>query len=127
MKQITYLLILLIALNTVAQNKVLNETFSLNGEWEIIYDDQNKGIEQKWFLSDNFKSHDSIKTISVPSCWEEFNKNYEGVAFYKTTFTIPESWENRIIEINFEASNYKTELWVNDEVVWLSRRGLYSI
>ena len=66
MKQITYLLILLIALNTVAQNKVLNETFSLNGEWEIIYDDQNKGIEQKWFLSDNFKSHDSIKTISVP-------------------------------------------------------------
>ena len=43
MKQITYLLILLIALNTVAQNRLLNETFSLNGEWEIIYDDQNKG------------------------------------------------------------------------------------
>lgn len=123
MKRITYFLILVVTLNTVAQNQVLNETFSLNGEWEIIYDDQDMGIEQKWFLNENFKSHDSIQTISVPSCWEEFNKDYEGVAFYKTTFTIPQSWKDRIIEINFEASNYKTELWVNDEVVGFHEGG----
>lgn len=123
MKLIPYYLLLLIAFKTLAQKQVLKEIFSLNGAWEIIYDDQNNGMDQRWFINDNFKSHDSIQTISVPSCWEEFNKDYEGVAFYKTTFTIPKSWEDRIIEINFEASNYKTELWVNDEVVGFHEGG----
>lgn len=123
MKKTAVLLILFQNIVLTAQTLHLNETLSLNGVWEIIYDDHDIGIQKKWFLNSNFKTHDSIQTINVPSCWEEFNKDYEGAAFYKTTFNVPQSWKNRIIELNFEASNYKTEVWLNDEVVGFHEGG----
>ena len=99
------------------QNKSDVASISLDGDWEIIFDDLDEGVKNKWILSENFDKHEAVKKIQVPSCWEEIEKNYEGVGIYKTTFDIPENWEDRIIELNFEASNYKTEIWVNDQVV----------
>lgn len=85
------------------------ELLSLNGSWDILYDDLNEGIEKKWFLNENFDDQD-YKKIDVPSCWESFEKDYEGVGIYRTKFQIPENWENRIIHLNFEAVNYKAEV-----------------
>ena len=96
--------------------------FSLNGIWEIIFDDNNQGIENDWYLDENFEKQ-NFQTIAVPSCWEETKKNYEGVGIYRTKFTIPKGWSDKIIQLNFEASNYKTEIWINDQVVGFHEGG----
>lgn len=96
---------------------------SLNGNWEIIFDTENEGQEGQWQLDNNFHQNAKIRQIQVPSCWEEFEKNYEGVAFYRKKFNVPASWSEKIIELKFDASNYKTEVWVNDMAVGVHKGG----
>ncbi len=95
---------------------------SLNGTWDILYDDLNEGIQKKWYLNENFDLQHHQK-ITVPSCWEEFNKDYEGAGIYRTKFMIPKNWDHKIIQLNFEAVNYKTEVWINDQVVGFHEGG----
>jgi beta-galactosidase len=108
--------------NSSGQEFYKKNAFSLNGTWEIIFDENNKGIENDWYLDENFGKQ-NFKTITVPSCWEETEKDYEGVGIYRTKFTIPEDWSDKIIQLNFEASNYKTEIWINDQVVGFHEGG----
>lgn len=99
---------------------------TLDGQWEIVFDDKNEGIEGQWYLNKNYDTLTGKKEIKVPSCWEEYEKDYEGVAFYREKFYLPESWNNKIIEIKFNASNYKTEVWINDQVVGFHEGGYSS-
>ncbi len=108
-----------------AQNSSQTAQLSLNGTWDIIYDDKNEGIENDWYLDEIFENQ-QFKQITVPSCWEEFEKNYEGAGIYRTKFTIPENWNDKIIELNFEAVNYKSEIWINDHVVGFHEGGYTS-
>lgn len=39
---------------------------------------------------------------------------------------MPRSWENKIVELKFNASNYKTEVWINDQVVGFHEGGYSS-
>ncbi|MEN8115631.1 MAG: sugar-binding domain-containing protein [Bacteroidota bacterium] len=96
---------------------------SLDGKWGIIFDHENIGLDSTWYLDKNFDAHTAIRQIDVPSCWEEYKKNYEGVAFYRKKFTLPKSWENKILELKFDASNYKTEVWINDQPVGFHEGG----
>ncbi len=121
---INYLLLFLLIgsnISCFSQKDISTEIF-LNGEWEIIFDDKDEGIKNKWFLNENFENQNARK-IEVPSCWEEFEKDYEGVGIYRKSFMVPENWNNKIIQINFEASNYKTEVWINDQVVGFHEGG----
>ena len=93
------------------------DQFSLNGKWDIIFDDANAGIQGKWYLNKNFETHPNIRQIEVPSCWEEVEKDYEGVVFYRKKFIIPADWEGKIVSINFDAVNYVAELWLNNKVI----------
>ena len=111
--------------NSNGQDFHKKNAFSLNGTWEIIFDDNNQGIENDWYLDENFGKQ-NFQTIAVPSCWEETKKNYEGVGIYRTKFTIPKDWSDKIIQLNFEASNYKTEIWINDQVVGFHEGGYTS-
>ncbi|GGZ87267.1 hypothetical protein GCM10007028_26780 [Algibacter mikhailovii] len=97
-------------------------TLSLDGSWDIIYDDANLGIANDWYLNENFEKQDFEK-IDVPSCWESVKENYEGVGIYRTKFIIPEAWNDKIVQLNFEAVNYKTEVWINDQVVGFHEGG----
>lgn len=115
---LTGFLLISVCMTISAQN-----TLSLDGQWEIIFDDKNEGVEGEWYLNENFDSHPGVREIPVPSCWEEYEKNYEGVAFYRKKFEIPQSWEDKILELNFDASNYLTQVWVNEEVVGFHEGG----
>jgi len=117
------LFFIVLSTNVIAQAGHGIERLSLDGSWEVIYDDKNIGIDEKWHLNENFDKLTHKKTISVPSTLESFNENYEGVAFYRKTFTIPEHWDNQIIELQFDAVNYKSEIWINDEVVGFHEGG----
>ncbi|NQU54554.1 MAG: beta galactosidase jelly roll domain-containing protein [Bacteroidetes bacterium] len=122
-KFIWILSLILISMSLLAQQNTDPSQLSLDGSWEIIFDDKNEGVENAWHINKNYETHQRKREIEVPSCWEEFEKNYEGVAFYRKKFTLPESWEGQIIDLKFEASNYMTQVWLNEQVVGFHEGG----
>ncbi|WP_281613077.1 sugar-binding domain-containing protein [Flammeovirga sp. SubArs3] len=99
------------------------DEMSLNGQWKIIYDDNNEGREKNWIYGEGFDQSNLQQDISVPSCWEEFKQDYEGVAIYKTEFEVPAGWKGKNIAIQFGAVNYISEVYLNDEVVGYHKGG----
>jgi hypothetical protein len=64
-----------------AEQEIAREVVSLDGTWEIIFDPQNTGREAGWQKTETFTAAKARERIRVPSCWEEFRQDYEGVAF----------------------------------------------
>lgn len=96
---------------------------SLDGTWEIIFDHQNQGRQGRWYQQQAFAAHPNRRDISVPGCWELIEKDYEGVAFYRRTFKVPENWEGKIIRLHFDAVNFLSEVWINDHAVGVHEGG----
>ena len=115
--------LLFFTLSTFAQPGRDSAILSLNGTWEIIFDHKNEGKKSSWHTDDGFEKHPSKQDILVPSCWEEVEKDYEGVAFYRCKFTVPGDWEGKTAELEFDAVNYLTEVWINDQVVGFHEGG----
>lgn len=107
-------LILMISIDGFAQKE---DAMSLNGTWNIIFDDQNMGRESDWMISKVFDQHKDKQQIQVPSCWEEMNEDYEGVAFYQRKFHIPQDWNQKLVHLKFDAVNYVAEVYLNDHVL----------
>lgn len=116
-------LILTMTIASFAQESPDQNILSLDGTWEILFDRENEGVKNAWHLNGNYENHPHKREIHVPSCWEEFEKNYEGVAFYRKKFEIPASWKGKILELKFDASNYMTQVWINDQVVGFHEGG----
>jgi hypothetical protein len=95
---------------------------SLNGIWEIIYDEKNEGKINGFHTNDGF-SKGKIEKINVPSVWERYKKDYEGVVYYRTKFKVDKSKKNNKIHLNFKASNYITEIFLNDNSVGFHEGG----
>jgi hypothetical protein len=85
------------------------ETVSLNGTWKIAFDTENAGKAQRWF------EHFPLETtpIRVPSVWNEIRPNYQGVAWYQTSFLAPARWKGSSVRIAFGAVSYLGEVWLN--------------
>lgn len=96
---------------------------SLNGQWDIIFDEKNEGREAEWMNSNIFEQQAEKEKIEVPAAWERYKKDYEGVAFYRKSFEVPKDWEGKVIRLQFDAVNYLTEVWLNDEVVGFNEGG----
>lgn len=111
------ILALLLLLSPVWILEAAQEEQSLNGEWEIVFDDQNEGRSKEWFIDDTFGALDNRQSITVPVAWETIKKDYEGVAFYRKSFDVPADWKGKVVRLHFDAVNYIAEVWVNDEVV----------
>ena len=95
-----FLVTLIVNTQTVfSQSKPITE-FSLDGTWDIIFDDANEAISENWVMNENFEKHPEKEAIKVPSCWEQTKKNYEGVAIYRTSFNIPKDWEDKVVEVH---------------------------
>jgi len=94
----------------------LRETQSLDGKWGIVFDEANEGRTAKWHLQENFKAL-NVRDIEVPSCWEEVEQDYEGVAFYGTTFDVSGDWKDKTVRLQFDAVNYIAEVWLNGHCV----------
>ena len=95
---------------------------SLDGPWQIVFDHRNVGKDGQWFREGNFPK-DRQQTIAVPTCWELLEQDYEGVAFYRRKFRSASSWSGQTIRLQFDAVNYLTEVWLNDEVVGFHEGG----
>ncbi|MCP4310878.1 MAG: hypothetical protein GY790_06410 [Bacteroidetes bacterium] len=112
----TFMVLFLCFVLTVSAHGQTQE-ISLNGPWEIIFDHQNEGRSQRLHTEQGFERHSGKRVITIPSCWEEIEQDYEGVAYYRKKFTIPASWEGKLVYVNFDAVNYKAELWLNNHVI----------
>jgi len=73
--------------------------------------------------SEVFEARSDRRIIQVPSCWEEYQKDYEGVAFYLKSFKVPANWEGKVTHMEFDAVNYLSEVWLNDEPVGFHEGG----
>ena len=93
----------------------MKQIHSLDGTWQVIYDRDNKGRTLKLQHRETFYACEDLEQLTVPACLEEFKQDYEGVAWYGKTFTLPTDWQEKTIRLHFEAVNYRAEIWVNGE------------
>ena len=93
----------------------MNRTISLDGSWQVIFDEDNKGRTLNWQDRERFHSYHAIEEVAVPACLEEFRQDYEGAAWYGKSFHLPAEWEGKTVRVRFEAVNYRAEVWVNGE------------
>ncbi len=93
------------------------ETRSLDGAWEIAFDPDNRGREESWQRDAVFVGLSAKREALVPGCWEEIEKDYEGVVFYRRSFRAPAEWRGRVVRLQFDAVNFIAEVWLNDIAV----------
>jgi hypothetical protein len=115
------LFLLVLSLRCYADNGI-RESLSLDGTWQIIFDRGNEGRQNGWFREGNFPK-EKTREITVPSCWELTEKDYEGVAFYRRTFEVPAGWEGKVVRLHFDAVNYLAEIWLNNQAVGFHEGG----
>ncbi len=88
-----------------------------NGQWDFIFDPDNKGESQKWFASPN-KAGDWQK-VEVPHTWQIVPEHaeYFGKVWYKKEFFIPKEWTDKTIRVEFEAVYHSARIWLNGRPV----------
>lgn len=96
---------------TVVQTIPLAE----NG-WKFQTDVGQIGHKQKWF--DVGFNDAAWKTISINKAWEgQLDQAYDGVGWYRLTFTLPEKPAQAGTDIVFDSVDESAWIWVNGEYV----------
>ncbi|MBN2310016.1 MAG: hypothetical protein JXR94_13670 [Candidatus Hydrogenedentes bacterium] len=83
---------------------------SLNGPWRLILDPDDVGKEREWFAARNLPD---AMGVLVPSVWDRWVPDYDGVGWYLREFDLPPDWQGRAIALEFEAVDYAAEVWLN--------------
>lgn len=97
--------------------KVRAEWMNLNGWWDFVIDHSESGEEKEYFKGEGFD-----RKILVPFAPESPLSGVGALDFmktvwYKRSFRIPETWLGKRIFLHFEASDYRTTVWVNGQRV----------
>lgn len=85
------------------------ETLSLDGEWQLAFDPENRGKHDGW--ASEFP-RDAV-AAPVPAVWEVVRPGYDGVGWYRRVFTLPAGWDKRSLKLRFGAAQYFAEVWLN--------------
>lgn len=105
--------LLLLLIHLMVAGSTIAQELSLNGSWEIVFDPLNVGEKEAWFLHENFPK-EGVQMIEVPSSWEEYVKEYEGVAWYRKTFSVSKVHKGKVASLYFGAVNYVAEVYLNE-------------
>jgi len=92
---------------------------NLNGTWDFVFDPDDQGLVAEWFAPQSSTIQDAIV---VPFPWQSelsgiHNRRHTGVAWYRRTFAIPDSWTNQRTVLHFGAVDYFAEVWINGQFV----------
>jgi beta-galactosidase len=82
----------------------------LDGEWALALDPGDAGLAGGWSSGDNLP--DPI-TVTVPSVWDRWVPDYDGVGWYRRTFDAAPELADRHAELRFEGVDYVAEVWLN--------------
>ncbi|MDQ1257771.1 MAG: hypothetical protein QG656_2377 [Candidatus Hydrogenedentes bacterium] len=85
-------------------------TLSLNGEWRLVLDPDDAGVRDQWFNRDDL---DHPIAVRVPSVWDLWVPDYDGVGWYFREFEADAAWREGVTELRFEAADYYAEVWLN--------------
>ncbi len=83
--------------------------------WRFSVDKEQVGEQQGWM--DRGFDDSSWITVNVPHTWNvmpEYSE-YEGLGWYRRTFTIPEEARNGHLRLKFEAVFYLARVWLNGQ------------
>ncbi|MDO7266762.1 glycoside hydrolase family 2 protein [Shouchella clausii] len=88
----------------------------LNGSWDFEFDDQNKGVFEKWQLKSAFS-----QKIRVPFSYESPESGigetaFHPVVWYSRNITIPTEQKGKRVLLHFQAVDYRATVWVNGQV-----------
>lgn len=102
-------------MNTFPISVIEQTSVPLTGEWRFFVDDEKIGEQQGW--ADSSIEDSSWMPVTVPHTWNvmpEYSE-YEGIAWYRRTFTVSESAENAHLRLRFEAVFYLARVWLNGQ------------
>lgn len=102
-------------MNTFPISVIEQTSVPLTGEWRFSVDDEKIGEQQGW--ADSSIQDSSWMPVTVPHTWNvmpEYSE-YEGIAWYRRTFTVSESAENAHLRLRFEAVFYLARVWLNGQ------------
>ena len=105
---------------------VREEWMSLNGSWGFAFDDDDRGVDDEWYRAD----HRLDGEILVPYPFEAKasgigDSSVHKVVWYRSEFSMPNSWQGRRLRLHFGAVDYQATVWVNGHLVG-SHRGGYT-
>ncbi len=100
------------------------KTLELNGNWRFSPDPHKDG-EDLGFWN---KTYDDSRwpEVIVPSCFEAGCPGldfYEGICWYRRSFSVPAPFIGRRIVLCFEAVNNRAKVWLNDHFLGENRDG----
>ena len=92
---------------------------NLNGIWHFATDPDNIGLTQKWYLQENQCFLEEKTFVYVPSCWNRQNNidfsQYNGIAWYWTTFQIPSYCEMKRTILHIESISHHATIYIDGE------------
>jgi beta-galactosidase/beta-glucuronidase len=94
--------------------QLVRETWlNLNGTWRFAFDDENRGLHEKWFAK-----LPSSREILVPFAFQSplsgiGSNDFHDVVWYERAFALPESWSSQRVLLHFGAVDYRATVWVN--------------
>jgi beta-galactosidase len=94
----------------------------LDGEWRLVLDPDDVGKKSRWF---DGKDLPEAMAVRVPSVWDLWVPDYDGVGWYFREFELGGEWDGRVIHLEFEAADYFVEVWLNGECLG-SHEGGYT-
>jgi len=97
---------------------------TLNGIWEFEFDDQDRGMAERWFRRDQPLS----KHITVPYAFQTplsgiGDASFHDIVWYRRALDVPASWKGQRVLLNFGAVDYAATVWINGEQVVTHRGG----
>ncbi len=111
----------------------------LNGTWKFSLDQDNSGVSKKLYSPETDDSQ--WETIPVPDTWNRetdemvltiggvgdidliSRKDYQGVAWYRRTFRIPEEWKGASIRLDFAGVFLVADVWLNGQYLGQHKGG----
>lgn len=89
---------------------------TLNGRWEFEFDDQDRGLAERWYAG----GRNFTKTIQVPFAFQSrlsgiSDTAFHDVVWYRRSVQIPSSFKSKRVMLNFGAVDYEATVWVNGD------------
>ncbi|CAM3786550.1 glycoside hydrolase family 2 protein [Mesobacillus zeae] len=93
------------------------EWVNLNGQWDFVFDDENKGLEEKWY-----SQFPKGNKITVPFAYQTEmsginDPSFHDIVWYHRAITVPESWVEKQVILHFGAVDYRAWVYVNGNLV----------
>ena len=86
--------------------------------WRFRFDPDDEGERQGWY-ADHAMEGSGSTPVSVPHAWQILPEkaDYQGVAWYGTTFEAPTRWAGKTVRVEFEAVYHSAKVWLNGKLL----------